>query len=206
MQIACPACHSSMIVPQPVGAAAPALAQAPGLRISASAPPPPPPAPIGSSQTGATCPSCGNPVAPRAIVCVKCGTNLKTGQKMRPGAQAVAAAAVSAAPTVWYKTAYPYVGAYMVLLAVLYFLGQSNPTMKLALVGAMALYVVAAHIVTTVCAFVDDGAGKGILCFCIGIYAIYYVFKESERPFLKVIVTAECLLGLALKFMPLAGD
>jgi hypothetical protein len=119
----------------------------------------------------------------------------------RPGPRPAAAAA---GPTVWYKTAYPYVGGYMVLLAILYFLGQNNPVMKLALIGAMVLYMVAAHIAVTVCAFMDDGAGKGILCFCIGIYAIYYVFKESERPFLKVIVAAECVLGLVLKFLPLA--
>jgi len=98
------------------------------------------------------------------------------------------------------------VGAYMVLLAVLYFLGQSNPVMKLALLGAMALFIFGAHIATTVCAFMDDGVGKGILCFCIGIYAIYYVFKESERNFLKVIVAAECVMGLIIKFVSLVGN
>lgn len=142
-------------------------------------------------------------------MCIKCGTNLRTGQKMgvpgRPGARP-AAAAVAAGPTVWYKTAYPYVGGYMVLLAVLYFVGQGNPIMKLVFFGAMLLYLIASHIITTVCAFMDDGAGKGMLCFCIGIYAIYYVFKVSQRDYLKIIVAAECIMALILKFVPLGSD
>jgi hypothetical protein len=61
-----------------------------------------------------------------------------------------------------------------------------------------------------VCAFKDDGMGKGFLCLCIGIYTVYYVLKESERPFLKVLYGIAVALGLAAKFGALdrltAGD
>ena len=51
----------------------------------------------------------------------------------------------------------------------------------------------------------DDGAGKGIFCFC-SLYGYYYAFKESERDFLKIMVTAECILTLILKFLPMGSD
>lgn len=204
MQIACPACHSNMVVPQPVGASAPAMAQAPapmqapGLRISASAPPPPPAPAIGSTETGRTCPSCGNAVAPRAIVCVKCGTNLQTGQKMRPGAVRPAAVAVAAGPTVWYKTAYPYVGAYFAMIALLYFLGGG---FRLLCLLGIILYCVAVKIIITVFAFKDDGAGAGFLCLCFDFYTMRYVFKQSERPLSKVLYGSAWALGLLLILM-----
>jgi hypothetical protein len=143
-------------------------------------------------------------------MCVKCGTNLKTGQKMnvpgrRPGPGPIVAP-IHAVPSVWYKTPYPYLGAYLVVMVGLYFLGQSNPLMKIAFLLGLLFYLLGAHIAVTVCAFKDDGVGKGLLCFCIGIYAIYYVFKESERDFLKVIYGIACVLGLILKFVPLGGD
>lgn len=201
LEIACPACHSKMVVPQPVGAAAPALAQAPGLRVSASAPPPPPPAPMDAAVGGKTCPSCGNPVAPAAIMCIKCGTNLRTGQKMmapgRPGARPAIAAA-AAGPTVWYKTAYPYVGAYFALIALLYFLGGG---FRLLCLLGIILYFIAVKIVITVFAFKDDGAGKGFLCLCFDFYTMRYVFNQSGRPLSKVLYASAWALGLMLILM-----
>jgi hypothetical protein len=199
MEIACPSCHAKMVVPGSISAPAPA--PAPGLRMSASAPPPPPTPPPAPAATGRTCPSCGNPVAPAAIMCIKCGTNLRTGQKMtapgRPGAR-VSAPAGAAGP--WYKTPYPYLGGYLVILAVLYFLGQSSPDMKLLFLLGLGLYLIGSHIIVTVFAFIDDGAFKGFLCLCIGIYTIYYVLKESQRGYLKVMYAIAFVIGLLVKF------
>jgi predicted RNA-binding Zn-ribbon protein involved in translation (DUF1610 family) len=206
LEIPCPTCQVKMTVPTPVGARAPApaIAPAPALRIGSAAPPPMAAAPEAAVATGApTCPSCGNEVSPRAIMCVKCGTNLRTGQKMNiPGARPGARPAMRPppAPSVWYKTPYPYLGLYMLLLVGTYLMASGNPAMKLTFIGALLLYLVGSHIAVTVCAFKDDGMGKGFLCFCIGIYAVYYVFKVSERPFLKVLYGISCLLGLAAKF------
>jgi hypothetical protein len=203
LEIPCPTCQVKMTVPTPVGAPVPAMAAAPVLRTAASAPPPAPAAPETAVAGEPMCPSCGSAVSPRAIMCVKCGTNLKTGQKMNiPGARPGARPATRppAAPSVWYKTPYPYLGLYMLLLVGTYFMASGNPAMKLTFIGALLLYLIGSHIAVTVCAFKDDGIGKGFLCFCIGIYAVYYVFKVSERPFLKVLYGISCLLGLAAKF------
>ena len=136
-------------------------------------------------------------------MCVKCGTNLKTGEKVnRPGMRTPGARPVTApaAPSVWYKTPYPYLGGYFGILAILYFLGNTEPLMKFACLVGLLLYLVAAKIIVTVFAFKDDGIGKGFLCLCIEIYTIYYVFKESERSLAKLLYGIACVLGLLLKF------
>jgi hypothetical protein len=100
----------------------------PQASASASAPkPPPPPAPEGNplddaydfaeptppplpkrsqaaaapAGTGAGCPSCGASMLPGAVICVSCGFNLKTGQKMSTvmgGAAAASAPGRTVAP------------------------------------------------------------------------------------------------------------
>jgi len=133
-------------------------------------------------------------------MCVKCGTNLKTGQKMaRPGmpAAGIKPQRAPAGPSVWYKTVYPYLGAYLLLMAVTYLMAPGNPLMGLAFAGLFLLYIFAVHITTAVFAFKDDGVGKGFLCLCIGIYALYYVLKVSERSYLKVLYGVVAVLGLA---------
>ena len=91
----------------------------------------------------------------------------------------------------------------MLLLVGSYLMASSMPAMKLTFIVALLLYLLGSHIAVTVCAFKDDGVGKGFLCFCIGIYAVYYVFKVSERPFLKVLYGISCVLWLAAKFCAL---
>jgi hypothetical protein len=59
---------------------------APAIRPS-SGPKPPNPKPKGSSKSG-RCPSCSTALAPGAVLCVACGMNLKTGQKMQTAATA----------------------------------------------------------------------------------------------------------------------
>lgn len=98
----------------------------------------------------------------------------------------------------------------MLVLVVTYLMAPNNPAMKITFLLILALYLFGAHIAVTVCAFKDDGMGKGFLCLCIGIYTVYYVLKESERPFLKVLYGIAFALGLAAKFGALdrltAGD
>jgi hypothetical protein len=204
MQIPCPACHSQMTVPAPAGFVAPPPAPALAMRSaeSAIAPPPAPPS-VAVASENPTCPNCGNEVSPRAIMCVKCGTNMKTGQKVsRPGMPGVGAKPqrAPAGPTVWYKTVYPYLGAYLLLMAITYLMAPGNPAMALVFIGLFLMYFFAVHIATAVFAFKDDGVGKGFLCLCIGIYAIYYVLKISERSYLKVLYSVIVVLGLASRF------
>lgn len=109
-------------------------------------------------------------------------------------------AAAPAAPAVWYKTLYPYLGAYLGILALFYALGTSMPILKLICLLGLLVYLVAAKITVTVFAFKDHGIGKGFLCLCLEIYTIYYVFKESERSVAKVLYGVACVLGILLKF------
>jgi hypothetical protein len=102
-----------------------------------------------------------------------------------------------AGPTIWYKTVYPYLGAYLLLMAVTYLMAPGNPGMALTFIGLFLLYFLTVHITTTVFAFKDDGVAKGFLCLCIGIYAIYYVLKVSERTYLKVLYSVLVVLGIA---------
>jgi len=88
----------------------------------------------------------------------------------------------------------------MLLLIGSYLMAPGNPIMQLTFGVALLLFLFGSYIATAVCAFKDDGMGKGFLCLCIGIYAVYYVTKISERPFLKVLFGISAVLGLAAKF------
>lgn len=101
--------------------------------------------------------------------------------------------------TPWYKTPYPYVGALVVVLGILYVLGRSSPPMMLAFVGVAVLYYLAIHILVLIAAF-RTGIGTGFLTLCIGIYAIYFVFKVHDNDTLKILYGIALLLMLALRF------
>ena len=123
-------------------------------------------------------------------MCVKCGTNLRTGQQIsppsgRPGAQPRIAPA-PAAPTNWAKSPVTYIlGSIALLFAVLFGLGFVNPIFKLLFIVAAILYCIAARLTVVVFAFKDDGAGRGIRCLLLEISTIKYVFGVSRRSFLK---------------------
>jgi len=104
------------------------------------------------------------------------------------------------AGTVWYKSPYTYLGVYAVAMIVFLFLGKSFPVMKYVFIAMLLLYVVAAKITVAYYAF-KDGAGTGMLCLCIDLYAVYWVFKESENDFLKVFYGLGFALGLAVRFL-----
>ncbi len=194
MQINCPACGGSLIVP---GTPPVPVPTQPVYSIQHT----PAPASISQAPASGSCPSCGAALARGAVLCTKCGYNTATGKRMVAG-KVVAPGKPAADPwsTPWYKTPYPYVGAVILILGILYFLGRSNPTMKLAFVGFAVLYYVAAHIIVSVGAF-RDGIGTGFLALCIGIYTIYWVFKVNENDSLKIIYGVAIALALALRFL-----
>ena len=199
MQINCPACNGGLVVPgDPV-----ALPPAP-LSVRAHVPPLPPPVPPSAKTPrsgAAVCPSCGAGLPRGAVLCTQCGYNLATGRRIvagKPAAPGKPAASQWEVP--WYKTAYPYVGAVVVVMATLYFLGRENPGMKLAFVGVAALYVLTTHIIVAVAAF-RQGIGMGFLTLCIPFFALYFVFKVSDSDTLKILYGFAVLLNIALKFI-----
>jgi hypothetical protein len=103
----------------------------------------------------------------------------------------------------WYKTAYPYIGAVLLIMAVLYFLGRENPAMKMALVGVAVLYIFVVHILVVIAAF-RESVGTGFLTLCLPFYALYFVFKTCESDTLKILYAGAVLANIALKFI--GGD
>lgn len=199
LQITCPACHGSLTVP---GSPAPPPPPPPmAMRPAASATPAAPP-----STAASGCPSCGGALPRGAVLCTSCGYNLKTGQRTVAGRPA---AAGKPSPqrweTPWYKTAYPYIGGVIVLLAVLYFFGRTNPPIMLAFVGLALLYSVGVHIIVVVAAF-KESAGTGFLTLCVPFYALYFVFKVAENDTLKLLYTSAVIINLSLRFLGAAVE
>jgi hypothetical protein len=176
MQINCPACNGTLIVP--------------GAPMAA----PPPVSAVSSAVAASACPGCAAPVTPATVICMNCGFNLRTGQRV--------ATKKSSDPysTAWYKTPLPYLGALIVVLGLLYWLGQSNPPMMLAFIGIAALYSFAIHLAVIVVAFKEDGAGAGFMTMCIPFYALYYVMQD-DHPNLKILYPVALGLNLAIRFL-----
>jgi len=136
-----------------------------------------------------------------AVLCTQCGYNLVTKQGLVAGQPAAPSKPVANRwETPWYKTAYPYVAALIVVLAILYFLGRGTPAVMLAFVGVAALYSLAAHIIVVVAAF-KEGVGTGFLTLCIPIYALYFVFKVQDNDTLKIIYGVAVLINIAMRFV-----
>jgi hypothetical protein len=166
----------------------------------------PPAAEDPTAAAADACPSCGAALAPGAVLCTSCGYNRNTGRRMTPGRPTPAAKrAPSSGEAPWYATPWPYVGAVVLVMGVLYFLGRSNPGMMLAFVGVAALYVLTVHIMVIVAAF-RQSVGMGFLTLCVPFVAIYFVFKVSENDTLKVLYGFAILLNIGLRFLPDVGE
>jgi len=198
MQITCPSCQGNFIVPTPTPASPPTpVLTRPSLSVATPAP-----VAVPAVEAAGGCPSCGKPVAPGAVLCTNCGYNFKTGkavQTARPGALAAAATA-NQWETPWYKTPWPYIGALVLVLGILYFMGQENPKMMLAFVGVALLYSFGIHVVVIITAF-KEGAGTGFLTMCVPFYGIYFVFKVNENDTLKILYGLAFVLNIALRVL-----
>ena len=184
MQITCPACNNAMVVP--------GTPAAPVAAPSAAAP----------AAAASGCPSCGSALPRGAVLCTNCGYNLATKQRTvagRPAALGKPAATKWETP--WYKTAYPYIGVVVLVMAILYLLGRSNPVMMLAFLGVAVLYVVVTHILVIVSAF-KQSVGTGFLTMCVPFYGLYYVFKVSEDETLQILYTVAIVINFAVRFLP----
>ena len=77
-RVRCPACGAVHRVPSPDTGSAPAVqaGEAPCYVVGENE--------GREAATAAKCPWCGRPLRPRAVICVECGFDLRTGQKLRP--------------------------------------------------------------------------------------------------------------------------
>ncbi len=196
MQVNCPTCQTSLIVPGAVAAPTPRV-----LTLQAPAPPPPPSAQDTAQSSG--CPSCGNALPHGAVLCVNCGFNLTTGKKMgmTTGHVAMPGRAVRDQwETPWYKSPYIYLCSFLAILGVFYLLGRQNKGFMLGFLGLTLLFIVGAHIAVLVAAF-RESVGTGFLTLCIPIYALYFVYKTNENDTLKAYYTVGIALNIALRFI-----
>lgn len=210
LQINCPSCNGSLIVPADPAVSAPASAPAPAparlsIRSSASAAAPPPLSGAAPAAAGSGCPSCGVALPRGAVLCTHCGYNLVTRQRTvagRPAALGKPRAPSGDAP--WYKTAYPYLGVVVLLLGIFYLLGRSNPVFFLGFLVVALLYMLTTSILVLVAAF-REGVGTGFLTLCLPFYAFYFVFKVNENDTLKILYGFNVLLGLSFRLLSI-GD
>src|SRR5262245_21966713 len=204
MEIGCPTCSTRIVVPGTPAAPAPVMAMA---QAQAPAPPPPMPQTRLATSTSASassgCPSCGAALPRGAVLCTRCGYNLATGQRTVAGRPAPPGRAMApSGDAKWYKTSYPYLGAFALVMLVLFLIGRAGnkdePSLAIvAYIGLGVLFYVGVRLVTVVLAF-KDGVGTGFLCLCIEFYAIRWVYSESENSFLKASYPLLLLLGLLL--------
>lgn len=202
LQIACPACRGSIVVPgtpapsvpAPVAVSAPAYASARPSPLTVA--PTQAPAPAASG-----CPSCGGALPHGAVLCTNCGYNLATGQRIVAGRPAARGKPGSPQwETPWYKTAYPYAAVVLFAFGILYLLGRTNEAVMMACVGIGALYVLTVQIIVIVAAF-KEGVGTGFLTLCVPFYAVYFVFKTSESNTLKILFGVSVIINIALQFL-----
>jgi hypothetical protein len=198
IEIACPTCQVPFTIPAPIIAAPAIHAPAPALVVASTgariAVPP------AQQASASSCPSCGAALSRGAVLCVQCGYNLSTRQRM-VASKAVAPGKPSSNQweTAWYQTAYPYIGALVVVLGLLYMWGRTNERAMVAFAGIGGVYCLIVHIIVVIAAF-KDGTGTGMLALCVPFYALYYVFKE-DNPTLKALYCVAIVVNICIKFL-----
>lgn len=211
LQITCPACNGSFLVPGTPPAPAPTAGASPPpnrLVIRSSAAPALPPvlaeatpaAPPTATGAG-SCPSCGAAMPRGAVICMQCGYNLITRQRTVAGRPATRGKPRPQSDgAAWYATPWPYLGLVALLLGVFFWLGRQHPPLMLGFSGVVVLYLLTVIILVAVAAF-QEGVGTGLLTLCIPFYAIYFVFKVSESDTLKILFGFAVLLMFSLGFL-----
>ncbi|HVP09745.1 MAG TPA: hypothetical protein VMV94_01000 [Phycisphaerae bacterium] len=161
-----------------------------------------PAAPLPVAVAAAACPACGHAMPNGAVICVGCGFNSKTGKIMATSA----AVAPKAKPVKRSKSAasgildQPWLfgaGPALVLL-VLFAIGRGGD-MAVLFMGFYSLYSLAVWIWVLIKAF-SESALQGILCLCVYIYLIYFVFAKVDDSRVKYAFAAH-LLGFVLYFL-----
>lgn len=167
------------------------------MRPAASAAPAAPPPTAASG-----CPSCGGALPRGAVICTNCGYNLKTGQR---SAASTRIATGKKRNQHREQTAYIIAAAVVLVLAVLYYFGRKNPTVRLAFFSLAILYSLAVHIIVVIVAF-KEGTGTGFLTLCVPFYALYFVFTVADNETLRVLYASAFGINLSLRFLGAAVE
>ncbi len=201
LQINCPACNTAMIVPGPPAPPQPAYTPPPPPPPS-YAPPPPPPAPAPPASRGqvahaSSCPSCGAALRRGAVLCTSCGFNIATGK--RAGSVPVGKRSIHSG---WESSAWLQALVVAVTLGGSFFLALGSESIMTVWIVVTNIYLIGMFILVLVSGF-SHGVGTGFLCLC-PLYAIFYVYGQSESRFLKAHYTVALAIRIGLKLFVLA--
>jgi hypothetical protein len=185
MQIACPACANSLVVPgqAPAPVPVPVPARIPGL----------PPTP-----TAANCPNCHAPLSRGAAVCLKCGYNLVTGQRSQSRTGVGAGRPAAAASEGWATNPSVWAGILIGVFGLLYVFARTSPVGAMVFVGLALLFYLGISITVLVFAF-KESAGTGFMTLCIPFYALYFVYGLNDNPMLKALYSVALLVMVAIR-------
>ncbi len=152
-----------------------------------------------------TCEHCNEPLPKGAALCMNCGFNRQTGQRVLAAASPTAKAprggggasnAMEMLKQPWVAFAVP-----MVVLGALFMVAQSDPEAALLFLGPQAIFALVVTILVLIRAF-GEGVGTGFLTLCLPFYVLYYVFSVNESPHLKALYGATILTTVAVFFVP----
>jgi len=154
-----------------------------------------------------SCPACHEPMAVEAVVCMSCGFNRQSGQRVatrvdRPVVRGSGAFGERGfeLPAVLYQ---PWIAGAVPLLVfgVLYCLAWTTPET----VGVYEIVVNVFGFVLTACVLVSafhEGIGTGLLCLCLPFYILYFVYFRVDSTHLVYAYTVALVANLASLFLP----
>ena len=149
-----------------------------------------------AKRTTDGCPSCGVALPRGTVICTNCGLNKATGKKMvkgrlrQPDDQGV--------DLKWYRTAYPYIGAVLVILGILALLGRSNRDLASEAAFLLLIYLLVVRIILIREAY-EWGLFHAFLIFVFPSYIIFLFFHTRALwPLILWISTWVAIIEVAV--------
>jgi hypothetical protein len=154
-----------------------------------------------SADTSVKCPGCGAGLNPQAVLCVNCGFNRQTGQKLATQTPKPIRERRSVHVNITPGTL--AVGL-LALYAILYAAALFNPALYLLYAGIAMLGSLASLICLIVWAFQDGHTVWAILGIispfvpCVPLINLYYVFAVTERGHLTALYLVHIIAAIGM--------
>jgi hypothetical protein len=139
-------------------------------------------------QGGRLCPGCNQPLPNDAVICMQCGYNLQTGQRLaveqvtakKPGALSGSDATGLLTNPVAISLA--LLAGFGVFAA----LSWGDPNLTVGYIIANALFSLAVGILVLIAAF-RESIGQGFLTLCVPCYALYFVYGVCDSKWIRAL-------------------
>jgi hypothetical protein len=153
------------------------------------------------------CPSCRAPLSPGAVICVNCGFNLRSGQKL--GTARVVETPVQetgrrsgGSGAAMFFLRWDFILGYVSLIGIgISLVGRGDDTVSLAgwgIAGLAAFALVIAGALMQLRAILEEGFVQLILCWLVPFYSLYFLLTHWEtmrRGFCTNLVGTVLLVG-----------